>query len=106
MSRPIKQWHSEWYKAKLCLWYICEFIRSRDWGDATREWWASVKEFGLYEFQQRLGEKITPDDLVEQVELSQNKRAVDKRKYRKKLKEKKDYEDYLREIREKMRKAQ
>ena len=67
------------------------------------EWGTDIKKFGLLEFQQRLGEKITPDDLVEKVELSQSKRAVDKRKYRKKLKEKKDYENYLREMRDKMR---
>ena len=102
MSRPEKQWHTEWYKAKLCLWYICDFLRERD---TTREWGTSVKEFKLIEFQQRLGEKITPDDLVEQVEYSQWKRAMEKRKYRAKLKEKKDYENYLREMREKKRRG-
>ena len=68
------------------------------------EWGTSVKEYWLYEFQQRLGEKITPDDLVDQVELSQNKRAVEKRKYRARLKEKKDYENYIKEMKNRAKK--
>lgn len=65
------------------------------------EWGTSVKEFGLLEFQQRVGAKITPDDLVDQIEYSQNKRAVEKRKYREWLKQKQDYENLLKEMKEK-----
>jgi hypothetical protein len=68
------------------------------------EWGTSTKEYRLVDFQQRLGEKITPDDLVDQVEYSQSKWAVDKRKYREWLKEKKDYENLLREMREQAKK--
>ena len=83
---------------------ICEFLRSRE-DDTTGERGTSTKEHRLVEFQQRRGERITPDDLVDQIELSNNKRAVEKRKYRAKLKEKRDYENYLKEIRENIRKG-
>lgn len=68
------------------------------------EWGTSTKEYRLVDFQQRLGEKITPDDLVDQAEYSQSKWAVDKRKYREWLKEKKDYENLLKEMREQAKK--
>lgn len=64
------------------------------------EWGTSTKEYRLIDFQQRIGKKITPDDLIDKVALSQEKWAVDKRKYRAKLKEKKDYEDLLKQMRE------
>ena len=68
------------------------------------EWGTSVKEYWLCEFQQWLTAKITPDDLVDQVELSQNKRAIEKRKYRARLKEKKDYENYIKEMKKRAKK--
>ena len=64
------------------------------------EWGGSIKEIRLIDFQQRIGAKITPDDLVDKIALSQKKRAVEKRKYRAKLKEKQDYENLLKELRE------
>lgn len=67
------------------------------------EWGRSTKEIGLVEFQQWIGNKIEPDDLVDKVVLSESKRAVEKRKYRAKLKEKKDYENLLKSMREQAR---
>jgi len=56
------------------------------------------------EFQQWVGKKVVPDEFVDQIEYSQSKRAISKRKYRNKLKEKKDYENFLREMREEAKK--
>lgn len=66
---------------------------------------ASVKEYRLVEFQQRLGEKITPDDLVDQTIYSQNPKSMRQQRRRKNLKDKQDYEDLLREMRENAKKS-
>ena len=71
--------------------------------DPMGEWGRSIKEIGLIEFQQRIGAKITPDDLVDKIELSQNPRSISQRKWRHKMKEKKDYEDLLKSLREQAR---
>lgn len=94
MSRPTKQWLSDIYKCKLCLWLICDFLRE---DDATGQWGRSIKEIELLEFQQRIGAKIPPED---EEWLSQTKEAIKKRKYRAKLKEKKDYENLLEQLKE------
>ena len=65
------------------------------------EWGRNIKEIRLVEFQQWIGNKITPDDLVDKIEYSQNKRAVEKRKYRAWLKQKQDYENLLKEMKAK-----
>ena len=98
MSRPVKEWLSDVYKSKLCLSYICEFLRE---ADTLGEWTRSIKEIGLIEFQQRIGRKIPPED---EEGLSQTKEAIKKRHYRARLKEKKDYENLLRELRENAKK--
>ena len=98
MSRPVKEWLSDIYKCKLCLWYICDFLRE---ADSTREWGWSVKEIRLIEFQQRIGAKIPPED---EEWYSQTVEAKKKRKYRAKLKEKKDYEALLQELRDNAKK--
>ena len=105
MSRPVKEWHSEWYKAKLCLWYICEFLRSRE-DDTTREWGTSIKEYRLIEFQQRLGERIPDEDIEEKYSkpFSTNENTLKSRRKREKLKEKIDYENLLKELRENAKK--
>ena len=94
MSRPVKEWLSDIYKCKLCLSYICEFMRETD---TVGEWGRSIKEIRLVEFQQRVGKRIPPED---EEWLSQTVEAKKKRKYRAKLKEKKDYEELLRTLRE------
>lgn len=68
------------------------------------EWGTSIKEFGLLEFQQRVGGKITPDDLVDQIAYSENPKSMRQRKWRQWLKEKKDYEDLLKQMRENAKK--
>lgn len=68
------------------------------------EWGRNIKEISLMEFQQWVGKKVVPDEFVDQIEYSQSKRAISKRKYRNKLKEKKDYENFLREMREEAKK--
>lgn len=70
------------------------------------EWWASVKEYWLVEFQQWIGRKITPDDLVDTKLLSQNPKSVRQRRWREKLKDKKDYENLLKELRENAKQKQ
>lgn len=62
------------------------------------EWGRSVKEISLIEFQQWICAEIPPED---EEGLSQTKEAIKKRRYRAKLKEKKDYENFLREMRAK-----
>lgn len=52
------------------------------------------------EFQQRIGAKIPPE---EEEGLSQNKEAIKKRKYRARLKEKKDYENLLEEMKKRVK---
>ena len=96
-----KPWLSDEYKARVCLTMICEFLRAKD---STREWGTSVKEFGLLEFQQRIGGKITPDDLVDTKLLSQNPKSIRQRKRREWVKQKKDYENILKELRENAKK--
>ena len=93
MSRPVKQGLSDTYKCKLCLSYICEFLRVID---STREWGRSIKEISLLEFQQWIGNRIPPED---EEGLSQTKEAIKKRKYR--AKKKQEYENLLREMRAK-----
>ena len=67
------------------------------------EWEPNTREFKLVEFQQRIGGKIPPED---EEWLSQTKEAIKKRNYRARLKEKKDYENLLKELKEKARKQQ
>lgn len=64
----------------------------------------STKEYRLVDFQQRIGGKITPDDLVDTKLLSQNPKSVRQRKWRKGVKQKKDYENLLKELRENAKK--
>lgn len=64
------------------------------------EWGTSTKEYRLVEFQQRIGRKITPDDLVDTKILSNNPKSVRQRKWREWVKKKKDYEDLLKRLRE------
>lgn len=64
----------------------------------------STKEYRLVDFQQRIGGKITPDDLVDTKLLSQNPKSVRQRKRRKGVKQKKDYENLLKELRENAKK--
>jgi len=68
------------------------------------EWGRSIKEIGLFEFQQRLGKKIVPDDQVDQIELSQNHFSVNQRNWRHRVKEKKDYENLLKDLKEQAKK--
>ena len=81
---------------------ICEFLREH-WDNSLGECWASVREFGLLEFQQRVWEKIPPED---EEGLSQNKEAIKKRNYRARLKQKKDYENLLKELKENAKKKE
>lgn len=67
------------------------------------EWEPNTRELKLIEFQQRIGGKIPPED---EEGLSQTKEAIKKRNYRARLKEKKDYENLLKELKEKARKQQ
>lgn len=60
----------------------------------------SVKEYRLLDFQQRVGSKITPDDLVDQIAYSQNPKSMRQQRRRQKVKEKRDYENLLREMKE------
>lgn len=94
MSRPIREWLSDIYKAKLSLWYICEFMRETD---SMGEWGRSTKEISLVEFQQWVWKKIPPED---EEWLSQTVEARKKRNYRAKLKTKKDYENLLKSLKE------
>ena len=64
------------------------------------QWGPSVKEYRLIDFQQRIGGKITPDDLVDTKLLSQNPKSARQRKWRQRLKQKKDYENLLKQLRE------
>ena len=66
------------------------------------EWGRGIKEISLLEFQQRIGRKIPPED---EEWYSQTVEARKKRKYRAKLKEKKDYEELLRQMKERQRKS-
>ena len=84
---------------------ICEFLRSRE-TDTMGEWGTSTKEYRLVDFQQRIGAKITPDDLVDTKILSQNPKSVRQRRRREGLKEKKDYENLLKELKENAKKKQ
>lgn len=59
-----------------------------------------IREIKLIEFQQRIGRKITPDDLVDTKLLSENPKSVRQRKRRQKLKSKQDYENALIMMRE------
>jgi len=66
---------------------------------------ASTKEYKLVEFQQRLGEQI-PNENIEMPDWpSQTFRAKKKRRLRANQKlRKEDYEEYLRQMRERARK--
>jgi hypothetical protein len=94
-----KPWLSDEYKARVCLTMILEFMRGRE-ADTMGEWGTSTKEYRLVEFQQRIGRKITPDDLVDTKILSNNPKSVRQRKWREWVKKKKDYEDLLKRLRE------
>lgn len=61
------------------------------------EWGASTKEYKLVEFQQRVWAKVPPED---EEGLSMKPKSVRQRKWRAKLKEKRDYEDYIKQIKE------
>jgi len=65
------------------------------------EWGRCVREISLLEFQQWVGKKIPPED---EEWYSQTVEAKKKRKYRAKLKEKKDYENLLRQMKARARK--
>lgn len=99
-----KPWHSEWYKAKLCLWYICDFLRE---SDAMGEWGRSIKEIRLIEFQQWVGNKIPTEEDEEMYRepFSTNVNTINSRnKKLKKLMSKEDYEEHLRQMRELVKK--
>lgn len=99
MKQYNKPWLSDEYKARVCLSLILEFLRSRE-TDTMGEWGTNTKEFRLVEFQQWIGGKITPDELVDTKLLSQKPKSIRQRKWREGLKQKKDYEDLLRKLRE------
>lgn len=65
----------------------------------------SVREVGLIEFQQRIGAKIPSEDDEEYYKpFSSNKNTLRRRRWKeKKNKSRKDYEEYLRDIRNNMR---
>lgn len=65
------------------------------------EWGRSIKEISLVEFQQWIGSKITPDELVDQIAYSQNPKSIRQQRRRKK---KRDYENLLKELRENAKK--
>jgi len=68
------------------------------------EWGTSVKEFGLLEFQQRVGSKIpTEEDEEYDKPFSTNPNTLRWRRW-KEGKSKQDYEDILKEMREKAKK--
>lgn len=92
-----KQWLSDGYKRKVCLWLICEFLRTTN---TMGEWGRSIKEISLLEFQQWIGAGIVPDDLVDQIEYSQVWKSIRQQRWRKKLKWKQDYERLLKELRD------
>lgn len=70
------------------------------------EWGTSTKEYRLIDFQQRVGAKIPLEDVEERYSkpFSTNKNTLKSRKKRERLKEKKDYEELLRELREEAKK--
>lgn len=99
-----KPWLSDIHKSKIVLWMICEFLRTRE-DDTTREWGAGTKEYRLIEFQQWIGEKIPPETEEIPDWPSNTYRARKKRRLRANQKLKKeDYEEYLRQLRERVRK--
>ena len=65
------------------------------------EWGRNIREISLLEFQQWIWAKIPPED---EEWYSQTVEAKKKRKYRAKLKEKKDYENLLRQMKARARK--
>lgn len=68
------------------------------------EWGRSIKEIRLIEFQQRVGKKIIPEDEEMPDWPSNTFRARKKRRLRENQKlRKEDYEEYLRQMREKER---
>ena len=58
------------------------------------EWGTSVKEYWLMGFQQRIGKKIPKED---EEGLSMEKWAVEKRRYREKLRQK-SYDEYISDL--------
>lgn len=70
------------------------------------EWGTSTKEYRLVDFQQRVGGKIPTEENDEYNEpFSTNENTLKSRKKReRKKKEKQDYENLLREMREKAKK--
>lgn len=67
------------------------------------EWGTSVKEYWLYEFQQRIGSKIPTEEDEEMYRepFSTNTNTINSRnKKLKKLMSKEDYEEHLRNMRE------
>ena len=95
-----KPWHTEWYKAKLCLWFICEFLRELD---MMGEWGRGIKEISLVEFQQWIGAKIPTeeDEELYRKPFSTNVNTIhDRNKKLKKTMSKEDYEEHLRNMRE------
>ena len=98
-----KQWLSDTYKAKLCLWLICEFLRAID---TVGEWGRGIKKISLLEFQQWIGARIPREDDEEMFRkpFSTNINTIrDRNKKLKKMMSKEDYQEHLRRMREEMR---
>ena len=90
-----KPWRTDGHRAKIVLWMICEYIREQCWEeDELGEWRTSVKEYWLMGFQQRIGKKIPKED---EEGLSMEKWAVEKRRYREKLRQK-SYDEYISDL--------
>ena len=103
MTRRNKTERTDGHRAKIALWMICEYIREQCWEeDELGEWGTSVKEYWLMGFQQRVGSKI-PTEEEEQYHkpFTTNINSLKSRRRRanKKLRERQDYENYLKEMR-------
>ena len=95
------QWTSEWHRAKIVLWMICEYLRDSGEENELGEWGTSVKELSLMGFQQRIGRKIpAEEEETNHRTYSMTPWAIAKREYRKK-KQYSDYIEMLRNLREK-----
>ena len=96
---------TEWHRAKIVLWMICEYIRewnSREYDreeDELGEWGTSVEKLSLLGFQQRIGRKIPSEEEEEYAKpYSTNKNTLKSRR-RRANKKKREYEDYIKQLR-------
>lgn len=79
------------HRAKIVLWYICDYLREQQWAwYDMEEWGRNIREIGLLEFQQRVGAKVPREDWSEKGSAPRQR----------KLQEKKDYEKYIEDLRE------